>query len=159
MRLPGSEQFGRILKWAGLGLCVAFVVIQFVPVNRTNPPVESDVPADGEVRSVLRRACYDCHSNETVWPWYSRIAPVSWIIAYDVREGRAELNFSTWNQLSPDKQAKEMRESWKEVAEGEMPTWFYVVLHPEAKLSPADKSVLQTWSASAAPAEAREHHD
>ena len=154
-----SLQFGRLLRWGVLALCVAFVVIQFVPVNRANPPVESDVPATPEARSVLRRACYDCHSNETVWPWYSRIAPVSWIIAYDVREGRAELNFSTWNRLSPEKQAKEMRESWKEVAEGEMPTSIYVVLHPEAKLSPADKSVLQTWSGLAGAAGARENHD
>ena len=144
------KQFGRILKWAAITLCVVFIVIQFAPVKRTNPPVESDLPAPAEARSVLRRACYDCHSNETVWPWYSRIAPVSWVIAHDVNEGRAELNFSTWDRLSAEKQAKAMRESWKEVAEGDMPTWYYVVLHPEARLSPADQSVLRAWSGSAA---------
>jgi hypothetical protein len=154
------KQFGRILRWSAVGLCVGFIVIQFVPVNRTNPPVEGDLRAPAEALSVLRRACYDCHSNETVWPWYSRIAPVSWVIAHDVHEGRATLNFSTWNRLSANKQAEAMRESWKEVAEGKMPTWFYLALHPEARLSPADQSVLRAWSVSAGGDEERDgHHD
>jgi hypothetical protein len=144
------KQFGRILKWAALAFCVAFIAIQFVPVNRTNPPVQGDFRASAEVVSVLRRACYDCHSNETVWPWYSRVAPVSWVIARDVHEGRAALNFSTWNQLSAEKQAKGMKESWEEVAEGKMPTWYYVALHPEARLSANDQSVLRAWSGSVA---------
>ena len=71
----------RIAKWLLAVLTVAFVAIQLVPVDRKNPPVETEVPATAEARSVLRRACYDCHSNETVWPWYSRIAPVSWLVA------------------------------------------------------------------------------
>jgi hypothetical protein len=149
MRLLGVKHFGRVLRWSIVGLCVGFIVIQFVPVNRTNAPIEGDFRAPAEVLSVLRRACYDCHSNETVWPWYSRIAPVSWGIARDVHEGRATLNFSTWNRLSTKKQAEAMHESWEEVAEGKMPTWFYLALHPEARLSPADQSVLRAWSASA----------
>ena len=68
---------------------------------------------------------------------------------HDVNQGRAVLNFSTWNQLSPEKQAEALKESWEEVAEGEMPTWYYVVLHPEARLSPNDRSLLQAWSGSA----------
>ena len=159
MRFPGMKQCGRVLRWSVVGLCVGFIVIQFVPVNRTNPPVEGDLRAPAEVLSVLRRACYDCHSNETVWPWYSRIAPVSWVTARDVHEGRAALNFSTWNRLSANKQAEAMRESWKEVAEGEMPTWFYLALHPEARLSPADQSLLRAWSASAGPDQETEGHD
>ena len=87
MRSPRIKQFGRILRWSIVGLCVGFIVIQFVPVNRTNPPVEGDLRAPTEVLSVLRRACYDCHSNETVWPWYSRVAPLSWVIAHDVTRG------------------------------------------------------------------------
>lgn len=153
------KQFGRVVKWAALAFCVAFIAIQLVPVNRTNPPVEADLRAPAEVVSVLRRACYDCHSNETVWPWYSRLAPISWIIAHEVNEGRTELNFSTWNQLNPEKRAKAMKESWKEVAEGEMPTWYYVVLHPEARLSAADESVLRAWSGSAAGAEEDDKDD
>ena len=148
MRFPVIKHLGRVVKWAALAFCVAFIAIQLVPVSRTNPPVQGDLNASPEVASVLRRACYDCHSNETVWPWYSRLAPVSWVIAHDVNEGRAELNFSTWNQLSVDKQAKAMKESWKEVAEGEMPTWYYVILHPEARLSAKDRSLLQAWGGS-----------
>jgi len=150
MRFPAKKQFGRFLKWFVVGLCVAFIAIQFVPLDRTNPPVQGEFRGSPEVVSVLRRACYDCHSNETVWPWYSRVAPVSWVVAHDVNEGRAVLNFSTWDQLSAEKQAEAMKESWEEVAEGKMPTWYYVVLHPEARLSAADKSVLRAWSGSAA---------
>ena len=119
------KQLGRVLTWSAVGLCVPFIAIQFVPMNRTNPPVQADFRGSPEVVSVLRRACYDCHSNETVWPWYSRVAPVSWVIGRDVHEGRAALNFSTWNRLSANKQAEAVRESWEEVAEGKMPTWFY----------------------------------
>ena len=147
------------MKWSVVGLCVAFIAIQVVPVNRTNPPVQGDFHGSPEVVSVLRRACYDCHSNETVWPWYSRVAPVSWVIAHDVNEGRAALNFSTWNRLSPGKQAEALKESWEEVAEGKMPTWYYVALHPEARLSANDQSVLRAWSGSAAGREKGENDD
>jgi hypothetical protein len=91
-----------------------------------------------------------------VWPWYSRIAPLSWVIAHDVNEGRRTLNFSTWNQLSAEKQAEAMQESWEDVAEGKMPTWYYVALHPEARLSAHDQSVLRAWSGSMAGGEGRE---
>jgi hypothetical protein len=148
MRFAAMKRPGHVVKWAALAFCVAFIAIQVVPVSRTNPPVQGEFGGSLEVASVLRRACYDCHSNETVWPWYSRVAPVSWVIAHDVNEGRAELNFSAWNQLSTEQQAKAMRESWKEVAEGEMPTWYYVLLHPEARLSVKDRSLLQAWAAS-----------
>ena len=153
------KQLGRVLRWSVIGLCVGFIIIQFVPVNRANPQVKGDFRPPAEVVSVLRRACYDCHSNETVWPWYSRIAPVSWVIARDVHEGRAALNFSTWNRLSANKHAEAVRESWEEVAEGKMPTWFYLALHPEARLSPADQSVLRAWSASAGQGQEHEGND
>ena len=154
------KQFGRVVKWAALVFCVAFIAIQFVPVNRTNPPVQGDLGGSAEVVSVLRRACYDCHSNETVWPWYSRVAPVSWVIAHDVNEeGRAALNFSTWNQLSPEKQAEALKESWEEIAEGKMPTWYYVALHPEARLSTNDQSLLRAWTGSPAASEKGENDD
>ncbi|MEP7384486.1 MAG: heme-binding domain-containing protein [Gemmatimonadota bacterium] len=138
----------RIAKQAAIGVGVAFVAIQFVPVSRTNPPVESEVPASAEARSVLRRACYDCHSNETVWPLYSKIAPVSWLVVRDVNEGRKEVNFSTWNRLATKEQIKKLDKSWKEVKEGEMPLWFYLPPHPDARLSPADRATLRTWALS-----------
>ena len=153
------KQFARVVKWAALAFCVAFIAIQLVPVSRTNPPVQGEFRGSTEVVPVLRRACYDCHSNETVWPWYSRVAPLSWIIAHDVNEGRAVLNFSTWDQLSAAKQAEAIKESWEEIAEGKMPTWYYVALHPEARLSANDQSVLRAWSGSLAGKEEGENDD
>ena len=136
-----------VLRWVVLVVAVAVVVIQFVPVARpSNPPVTSEVPASPEVRAILRRGCYDCHSNETAWPWYSKVAPVSWLVARDVREGRAELNFSTWDQYSTKQRAKKLRESFEEVAEGEMPPWFYMPVHSDAVLSPQERSALRSWS-------------
>lgn len=121
-------------------------VIQFIPVERTNPPVETEVPASADAREVLRRACYDCHSNETVWPWYSRVAPASWLAVRDVNEGREHVNFSTWNRLSEKERAEALEEAWEEIEEGKMPLWIYRPMHPEAKLTAADRAVLKAWS-------------
>jgi len=143
-----SQQLRRIATGTSVVLVTALVLIQFVPVDQTNPAVETDVPASPEVRAVLRRSCYDCHSNETVWTWYSQIAPVSWLIARDVHEGRKQLNFSTWNRLSTADQSKALHESWEKVAEGEMPLWFYLPMHPEARLSAQDRTTLHAWSLS-----------
>jgi hypothetical protein len=104
------------------------------------------------VRAILRRACYDCHSNETFWPWYSRIAPISWLVARDVHEGRKELNFSTWNRYTTKQQLKNFKESWAEVAEGEMPPWIYLPVHRDAVLSAEDRRLLRTWALGAAQA-------
>ncbi len=136
----------KVLRWVLLGVVVVFAAIQFVPVDRSNPPVTAEVPASPEVRAILRRACYDCHSNETVWPWYSKIAPVSWLVARDVHKGREELNYSTWDRYSTKEQVKKLKESWEEVAEGEMPLWFYLPIHRDAVLSPEDKSALRNWA-------------
>lgn len=138
----------RIAKWTALGLGVVFVGIQFVPVERSNPPVDGDTPAPPEVRAVLRKACYDCHSNETVWPWYSRIAPASWLIAKDVREGRRAMNFSLWNRMRQSRRAELAEHCWEEVAEGAMPPWFYMLPRPNSRLTEADKSALRAWAGS-----------
>jgi hypothetical protein len=124
------------------------IAIQFIPVDRTNPPVQEDIATPPQVKAILKRACYDCHSHETNWPWYSHVAPVSWLLAWDVHEGREELNFSTWNQYSSKKRNKYIKESWEEIEEGEMPPWFYLPLHPEASLSDQDRTVLREWSKS-----------
>lgn len=141
----------QVVRWILLGILVVAVAIQFVPVQRSNPPVEGEVPAPANVRTILRRACYDCHSNETVWPWYSHVAPFSWLLARDVRGGREELNFSTWNRIATQQQVKKLKESWEEVAEGEMPPWFYLGVHRDAALSVEDRKVLRDWALSAAP--------
>jgi hypothetical protein len=136
----------KVVRWVVLGVVVVFMGIQFVPVDRSNPRVTAEVPAPPEARAVLRRACYDCHSHETVWPWYSRVAPVSWLVVRDVHEGRKHLNFSTWDQYTTQQQVKNLKESWEEVAEGEMPPWFYLPVHRDAVLSAEDRAILRKWA-------------
>lgn len=137
-----------------LRIAVPFVVllafgIQWVPVDRSNPPVETDLGAPPQVDAILRRACYDCHSNESVWPWYSRVAPVSWVIAHHVHEGRDELNFSTWNRFDDRQRRKMLEEIGEAVAEGEMPMLSYVLGHPEARLDEQDRDLLLAWARTA----------
>lgn len=143
-----------VVRWILLGLLLILVAMQFVPIDQVNPPVVAEVPASAPVRAILRRACYDCHSNETVWPWYSHIAPLSWLLVRDVQEGRAELNFSLWNQYSTKKQVKKLQKSWKEVQTGDMPPWYYLPVHRHARLSVEDRAALHTWALSTAAAPA-----
>jgi Haem-binding domain len=134
-----------VVRWLPPGLLLGFIVIQLVPVDRSNPPVGTEVPATPEVRRILRRACYNCHSNETVWPWYSRVAPVSWLLGHDVREGRRKLNFSTWERYSGKQQARKLKETWEEVSEGKMPPAIYLPAHRDAALSAEDRAILRNW--------------
>jgi hypothetical protein len=138
----------KILKFAGLLLLLAFVVIQFVPVDLSNPPVEPGLAIAGppEVVAILKRSCFDCHSHETQWPWYSRVAPVSWLLARDVKEGRKHLNFSKWNGYDDSRREDKGEEIVELTSAGEMPLWFYVPLHPSAKLGPADLDTLARWA-------------
>ena len=137
------RRHGKKILLAAFALGLA---VQLIPVDRSAPPTETEVPAPPEVRAILRKACYDCHSNQTVWPWYSRVAPVSWLVARDVHEGREEMNYTAWNRLSNAKQAKRYRQSGELVENGEMPLWFYVPLHPEAKLTPEEKAIFIQWA-------------
>jgi hypothetical protein len=127
-------------------LVVALVVIQFIPVQKTNPPVTGEIDAPESVMKVFKTSCYDCHSNEVVWPWYSRVAPASWLVAYDVNEAREEYNFSEWSSYNAEERMDNREEIWEEVEEGHMPLWYYVLLHPEAKLSVEDKEIIKKWS-------------
>lgn len=144
----------RILKRSGIALAAFLAIAQLVPIDRTNPPVESDVPAPPEVKAALRAACYDCHSNETVRPWYSRVAPASWLLAYDVGEGRAELNFSTWRRYDAKRQQKKLKETVDEMNEGEMPPWYYVIVRPDARLDETGRQALLAWAKAGAGAAA-----
>ncbi len=92
-------------------------VIQLAPVNRSNPPAVGDLDSTAEVKVILQKACYDCHSNETKWPFYSYIAPVSWMIAHEVNEGRKEVNFSEWRGLSEGKRQEMKGEILEKVSE------------------------------------------
>ncbi len=129
-----------------LGLLLFVGMLQLVPTELANPPVTAEVPAGDAVRALLRRACYDCHSNESRWPWYAHVAPVSWLIEHDVNEAREHVNFSTWDEYTPEQRAHKLEEVWEEVQEGEMPLWFYIPLHPQARLSVEDMSLLRDWS-------------
>lgn len=129
----------RNVKLLG-GLVGVFVVVQLVPYGRdhTNPPVKAEPQwTSPEVRALAVRACFDCHSNETKWPGYSNVAPVSWLVQHHVDEGRHELNFSEFDR--PQKHAKDAEE---ELREGEMPMGGYVAMHAEAKLTDAEKKQL-----------------
>jgi hypothetical protein len=130
-----------ILSLAALG-----VLIQLVPVQRDNPPAKGNVTAPPEVASILRRSCYDCHSNETVWPWYSYAAPVSWLVASDVHGGRRKLNFSEWKGAPDTAQKKHVTDIPKEVKDADMPLWYYLPLHSAARLSPDDVTRLSGWA-------------
>ncbi len=117
-----------------------FLLIQLIPVGtvQTNPPVLAEPPWDSsQTRATFMRVCGDCHSNETVWPWYSRVAPVSWLVARDVREGRQRLNVSEWGLRH-----NESDEIVEVVRKDEMPPRFYLPMHPEARLSAAEKQVF-----------------
>jgi hypothetical protein len=136
----------RKTKRVGLALLGTFLAIQLWPVSRANPPVESEMPAPPEVRAILRRACYDCHSNETRWPWYAYVAPVSWMVVQDVDEGRAQLNFSRWNAYSETEQLSHYGEILDQIDEGHMPMPKYVRMHHDAQLSAAEIETLRSWS-------------
>jgi hypothetical protein len=134
---------------AGFGIIIVLlIIIQFVPVTLTNPRVESDMPAPPDVKAILKVSCYDCHSHETLWPWYSKVAPMSWLLASDAEEGREKLNFSAWNKYPPEKQSLLIAEAMDEVREGGMPPWFYVIKHSAAKISLDKLKVLETWAGS-----------
>jgi hypothetical protein len=129
----------RILKRIALAVLVILVVIQFIPMSRTNPAVTREVRWDSPgTRALAQRACFDCHSNTTTWPWYVRIAPASFLMVNHVNDGRGRLNFSEWDK--PQRAA--FKEVNDEVTSGGMPVWNYVLLHPDAKLSAAEKIAL-----------------
>lgn len=125
---------------------IALIVIQFIPVKRTNPASISEIDAPADVKAIFRNSCFDCHSNETVWPWYSYIAPASWLLVSDVNEGRENLNFSNWGNLDRSKQTKLREEIWEEIREERMPLWQYRILHPGSKLSQEQKNLIRNWS-------------
>jgi hypothetical protein len=127
----------------------AVVAMQLVRYPRTNPAVESGLVCPPAAESPLRRACYDCHSNETAWPWYSAIAPASWIIHHDVDEGRRRLNFSTWGAYAddPGTKARKLTQISESVARGDMAPWYYRMLHPTAALRPDEREAIVRWVA------------
>jgi hypothetical protein len=135
MRTPGR----KVLLRAGLGLLLLAVLLQLLPFGRlgADPPVTRDAPwPDGRARELAVAACYDCHSNQTRRPLYGRVAPFSWLVARDVEQGREKLNFSTWEAGGDAHDAAET------IVEGSMPPRRYLLLHPDADLSEAERRRL-----------------
>ncbi len=139
--------------WAKIvvGIVAAFIVIQLIPVwlLQNNPPVVQEPQWDSpQTRALAQRACFDCHSNETQWPIYDRIAPVSWYAVLDTVRGRRHLNFSEWNANGGgfEGEGEGGRGSGRQIArvieDGSMPPWQYTLLHPQANLTPAEKQQL-----------------
>ena len=137
-----------MLRFGALGAVVVGVGIQFVPVKEigNNPPHRYKMDAPPEVEVILRRACFDCHSNETKWPIYSRVAPGSWLMARDIHNGRNPLTFSVWADVDDDERQDDLENCWEQVESGAMPKWFYIFpFHPDAKLSDAEKATLKAY--------------
>ena len=139
MRLPTLP----LMRRAILVLVAVLIASQAVPYGRDhhNPPVVLEPSWDApRTRALAKDACFDCHSNETTWPWYANFAPVSWLVQYDVMEGRRHLNFSDWRR--GERKGEKVKELREVLSEGEMPPLPFLLLHPEARLSDAQKQQL-----------------
>jgi hypothetical protein len=142
----------RLLKIVVLLAVLVFVVAQLFRPERTNPREDPTQTLDAvlappaDVARILDRACADCHSNRTRWPWYSSVAPTSWFVADHVRDGRAKMSFSYWAAYPQDRQARKLRGICNVVKKDEMPLASYLFIHRDAKLSDADKKTLCDWT-------------
>ncbi|MDP2362505.1 MAG: heme-binding domain-containing protein [Ignavibacteria bacterium] len=124
-------------------IILVLIGIQFIPVERTNPPVLSDIIAPSEIKAIFKKACYDCHSNETNWAWYTKVAPASFLAVKDVNDARKKLNFSEWDI---SKEAKLKEDIGDEIREEQMPPWQYKIFHSDSKLSIAEKDLIRNWA-------------
>jgi Haem-binding domain len=150
-----SPKVKKVLKWGVIAGVVGFGLLQITPAKLfgiptqdigINPPERFPFDGSPEVEAVMRRACFDCHTNETRWPLYARIAPGSWLLARDVHNGRNHLNLSKWGDTDEDERQTDRENAWDQIESGAMPPWFYVLpMHPDAKLSPADKALLKGY--------------
>ena len=141
----------RIIKRLALVLLLLVLVIQVVRPERTNPvidgsrTIEARTRMSPEVSAIIERSCQNCHTYKTVWPWYSQVAPMSWLVANDVKEAREHLSLSDWANYDKKKALSKLDQICEEVSEGKMPPTSYTMLHPEAKLTEEDKRILCDW--------------
>lgn len=128
------------------------MAIQLIPVNRSNPTVEpsrtisATLAMPDDVKVVFERSCNNCHSNETAWPWYSYVAPVSWIVAHDVHQARKVMNLSEWSTYSAQRKEDRLEEICEQVIKGDMPDRKYAIFHRKAKLTPQERDAVCQWS-------------
>lgn len=144
----------KILKILAVFFVLSFVAIQFFRPDFTNPPfnqaetLQAGVQVPENVQAILTRSCMDCHSNETKYPWYSKIQPSGWFLADHITEGRRELNFSVWKTYEPSRQRRKLSEICDQVKPGYMPLPSYLWIHRDAHLSDADVKMLCDWTES-----------
>lgn len=142
----------RFLKIISILIAVGFVAIQFVRIERTNPPIDPSltiethlsVPAD--VQMLMARSCNDCHSHKTVYPWYSNVAPVSWWLRDHIDHGRSHLNFSEWGKLDAASQKHKLEEICEEVRDRKMPLPSYTWGHRDAVLDDLEIETICRWT-------------
>jgi hypothetical protein len=142
----------RFLKLLALAVAILFVSVQFVRPNKTNPPVvqaqtiEAHVNVTPEVAGIFERACKDCHSHRTEWPWYAQVAPVSWFVTDHVEQGRENLNFSRWSAYNREQAGWLLGTMCMTAKRGTMPLSSYTRMHHASRLSPLDVQTLCAWS-------------
>lgn len=140
------------MKRVLIGFAILAAAIQFIRPERPHTTedlkknIRAYVSMDDAIYQTLIRSCGDCHSNTTQWPWYSEIAPVSWVVAGDVENGRRHLNFSEWGNYAPKKMGKKLNQIAEVMADSSMPLTSYVLMHKEAKLSTAELKMLEQWA-------------
>jgi len=141
----------KYLKWIGIGLVVVFAGMQTVQPERTNPPVDESqtiqalLKVPPEISSIFQRSCYDCHSNRTVWPWYSYVAPTSWLVTDDVKKGRSQMNFTEWGKYKGLRVISKLEQICQNVSQGAMPLPVYLTMHPKARLTQAESDSICAW--------------
>ncbi len=136
-------------RWSYLlgGVIFVFLILQLVPAGPAdNPPLEEELEVPAQVSDLLHRACYDCHSFATEWPWYAHVAPTKWLVRDHVADGRRNLNFTAWNRLSAEDRPHKLEEIAEEVEEEHMPLRSYLILHRDARLTDADRALLIEWA-------------
>lgn len=133
--------------WFGLlfSMMALLVAIQLLPSGVSNPPSKGEVSAPPEIQDALRRSCYDCHSNQTRWPWYGHVAPFSWAVARDIELGRRQLNFSEWGAYYPVTRKRKLQWMGRALRREDMPPLSYRLIHPSSRLSPQDRARLERW--------------
>ena len=129
-----------------LSVASFFILGQFIPVDKSNPESTGEIVAEKDVKSIFEKSCYDCHSNKTVWPSYSKIFPISFFVSKHVKEGREELNFSEWENLSLKKKKTKSTEVIEEIESNEMPPKLYLVFHKKSSVGSEELAILKKWA-------------
>jgi len=144
-----------VRPWAvriGIGAAVVLLASQLIPIDRSHPAVDPSqslysAPAvPKEVRAVLQRSCNDCHSYETSWPWYSYVAPVSWVVSHDVHRGRKAMNFSEWGSYSAKRKEDKLEEICEQLVNGDMPDRKYAFFHRGSRVTQQERSAICQWT-------------